>query len=102
MQRLPYQKRRIVQSVNPWTPPERVLPLREAAFAAQEPCEIAAAAGRVAGTVVNAYPQQMPLLLPGERVRPADAERLLSAVRAGRTFYGVRDGRISVLKEGAL
>lgn len=102
LQRLPYQKRRIVQSVNPWTPPERVLPLREAAFAAQEPCEIAAAAGRVVGTVVNAYPQQMPLLLPGERVRPADAERLLSAVRAGRTFYGVRDGRISVLKEGDL
>lgn len=102
LQRLPYQKRRIVQSVNPWTPPERALPLREAAFAAQEPCEIAAAAGRVAGTVVNAYPQQMPLLLPGERVRPADAERLLSAVRTGRTFHGVRDGRISVLKEGAL
>lgn len=83
------------------TEPERAATLHEAWDAACEPVPIGLCAGRVSGEFAYLYPPGVPLVIPGERIRPETAELLQAAGRSGYTVSGMEDlsGRqIRVLK----
>ncbi len=83
------------------TPPRRgcaVMTLREAWLSVSEEAELRLAVGRVAAEPFGAYPPGIPLCVPGECI-PADAAEWLEETEAaGAGFFGVRRGRVSVVK----
>lgn len=85
----------------PQAAPERCLPLRAAALGRAVWTPLADAAGRIVGEAVGLYPPGVALCAPGERLLAAQVEALLAAERAGATLFGVRDGRVCTVPEGA-
>ena len=55
--------------------------------------------GAVSGGFVMPYPPGIPLLVPGEQINRQVLERLRVYLKEGLTVYGVREGKIELLKE---
>lgn len=72
--------------------------LREAWLSQAEEVELRYAAGRVASEPFGAYPPGIPLCMPGETIPADSVEWLKEAQAAGAGFFGVRHGRVSVVK----
>lgn len=81
-------------------PVERVLPLREAAFARTEQVQLTQSAGRVAAAPVGVYPPGIALAMPGERLTDATVVFLSAEARSGASLFGVTDGCVTVVKDG--
>lgn len=77
-------------------PGERLLTLREAVLAPQDPVPLEKAAGRTASISAGLYPPGIPLLLPGETVTQACVD-LLQRTDPARCF-GVEDGHLICVK----
>ncbi|MGN1023594.1 MAG: aminotransferase class I/II-fold pyridoxal phosphate-dependent enzyme [Lachnospiraceae bacterium] len=76
------------------------LPIGEALDAPAEEISEDAAAGRICAEYVFPYPPGIPVLVPGERIRREDLERLASYAGSGSTLLRSRGsgaGRIRVL-----
>jgi len=54
--------------------------------------------GEVCAAMVSAYPPGVPLLVPGERIQPAHAERIAGWQAAGLSVIGLSPGGIRVVK----
>ena len=79
--------------------PERCMTPREAAFANVEPVPLSAAAGRICGGAVGAYPPGIAVTMPGERMTRATVDYLLMMERRGATLFGVDSGRVGLVTE---
>ena len=75
-----------------------VCTLLEAGEREQERVPVSEASGRVCGQFVIPYPPGIPLLAPGELVTEHMAEALCRCMKDGSDVYGVREGRIAVIK----
>jgi arginine/lysine/ornithine decarboxylase len=77
---------------------ETVLTIREAWLSPAEEVALADAAGRVSCEPFGAYPPGVPLCMPGEAVTKEIVDAVLEAQALGGTFFGVREGKIAVVK----
>lgn len=71
--------------------PERLVPLREAAFAQKEWVPLSEAAGRISGVFAGPYPPGYPAVTPGERITGP----CVRALRGGA--FGLQNRKIGVL-----
>lgn len=81
--------------------PQAMTP-REAFFAMTERVPLACAVGRVVAEPVTPYPPGIPVLAPGEIVRPEVVEFLQAGIAAGMRFNGASDptlGTVRVVRE---
>ena len=62
-------------------------------------CAVEETEGAVSGGFVMPYPPGIPLLVPGEQINRQVLERLRVYLKEGLTVYGVREGKIELLKE---
>jgi arginine/lysine/ornithine decarboxylase len=78
---------------------ERSASIREATFAPSESTPLLLAGGRVASEAIGVYPPGIARVMPGERI-DRDAIAYLTAMeRDGGALFGVREGRVFVIKE---
>ena len=77
--------------------PQAMTP-REAFFAPAERVPLAEAVGRVAAEPVTPYPPGIPVLAPGEVVRPEVVEFLQAGRAAGMRFNGASDPTLATLR----
>lgn len=77
------------------------MPLRVAALAEQEAIPLYRAAGRIAAVCAGAYPPGIPAVTPGEVVTAEIAEALRRQQAAGATLFGVTEGGLPCVTEGA-
>lgn len=81
---------------------ERVTGLREAVFAPTERILLKEAAGRVASEAIGVYPPGIARIMPGERIDQTVVSDLLLEERNGGALFGVHDGKIFVMQQGAV
>jgi lysine decarboxylase len=77
---------------------EIVLTPREAFSAATERIAPAAAAGRISAESITPYPPGIPLVTPGERIRPEVIDYLRAGVAAGMYISGLSDESFATLR----
>ncbi|NLI54101.1 MAG: aminotransferase class V-fold PLP-dependent enzyme [Clostridiales bacterium] len=73
--------------------------IREATFAESEAIPLARADGRIATEPIGIYPPGIALVMPGETIDRRAIEYLTAEERGGGALFGVRDGRVFVMKE---
>lgn len=73
--------------------------IRSAVFGAAEPVFLARAQGRIASEPVGVYPPGIALVMPGERIDRDAITYLAKQERGGASLFGVRSGKILVMKE---
>lgn len=78
---------------------EQAMRIREAVFAPNEEIALEHAGGRVAAEPIGIYPPGIARIMPGERIDAKEAQRLLEERKNGGALFGVRDGRVFVVKE---
>jgi len=74
------------------------VPPREAFFAAAEAVGIHEAVGRVSAELIAPYPPGIPVIAPGEQVRPAVINALLGARAAGVRIAYAADPGLSTIR----
>jgi arginine/lysine/ornithine decarboxylase len=79
-------------------PGETTMTLRQAWFSPAEEIELESSTGRVASEPFGAYPPGIPLCMPGEVVTKEIVEAVRGAQALGGKFFGVKDGKIAVVK----
>ncbi|MCS7257348.1 MAG: hypothetical protein NZ562_12075 [Thermomicrobium sp.] len=76
----------------------QVLTPREAFFAPAERVPLACAAGRIAAEPITPYPPGIPVVAPGEAVRPEVVEFLRAGIAAGMRFNGASDPTLATIR----
>jgi lysine decarboxylase len=76
----------------------QVLTPREAFFAPAERVPLACAAGRVAAEPITPYPPGIPVVAPGEAIRPEVVEFLRAGIAAGMRFNGASDPMLETIR----
>ncbi|MDR1620144.1 MAG: aminotransferase class V-fold PLP-dependent enzyme [Clostridiales bacterium] len=80
-------------------PQAPVMPLYAAMRASAEECAPEEAAGRIAADCAGIYPPGIPLWAPGERITEEAVQYLLRQSMLGATLFGVRNGRVGVVRQ---
>ena len=78
---------------------ERKMSIREAVFAPKDSVPLSQAEGRVASEALGVYPPGIARVLPGERIDDKAMNDLLTEERNGGALFGVRDGRVFVVRQ---
>ena len=78
---------------------ERVMTIREAVFAPKDLVPLTQAAGCVASEAMGVYPPGIARVLPGERIDDRAISDLTMEERIGGALFGVRDGKIFVVRQ---
>ncbi len=76
-----------------------VLRVRDALLSPAEPVLLEECAGRISAQAAGAYPPGVATLFPGERIEPADVQRMLAFREAGLSLFGITDGRTACVAE---
>ncbi|WP_323053845.1 aminotransferase class I/II-fold pyridoxal phosphate-dependent enzyme [Thermomicrobium sp. 4228-Ro] len=76
----------------------QVLTPREAYFAPVERVPLTAAAGRIAAEPITPYPPGIPVVAPGEAIRPEVVEFLQAGIAAGMRFNGASDPTLQTIR----
>ncbi|SFK49611.1 arginine decarboxylase [Lachnospiraceae bacterium KH1T2] len=57
------------------------------------------ASGRTAGDYIYAYPPDIPLIVPGEKITGEDIEKINKMIKDGLTIIGIENGKFRVLEQ---
>ena len=79
--------------------PEMKLTFSEAVTRESECCDLEEAIGRVSAGYVYAYPPGVPIVAAGEVIDGAAVRQIKSLSEAGFSLRGVKNGKVSVLKD---
>ena len=77
---------------------EYVIPPREAFLGTTKRVNLEDAPGEIAAEPVSPYPPGVPILVPGQRVRPEHVEFLQTGLAAGMFVEGVSDPSLDELR----
>ena len=78
---------------------ERTMSIREAVFATKESMPLDQSESRVASEALGVYPPGIARVLPGEQIDGRAINDLLTEERNGGALFGVRDGRVFVVRQ---
>ncbi|TYP57393.1 aminotransferase class I/II-fold pyridoxal phosphate-dependent enzyme [Thermosediminibacter litoriperuensis] len=100
LKRFPARKKKLKPVCFPADLPARALDPGEAFFSPAERVHLDAAPGRIIRDSVIPYPPGVPLLCPGEIVEKQHVEVIREILRAGGYCQGIKNGCITVVKNG--
>ena len=78
---------------------ERRMSIREAVFAPKESVPLREAEGRVASEALGVYPPGIARVLPGEKIDATMIADITMEEKSGGALFGVRDGRVFVVRQ---